>query len=474
MRPNFSSSLRRNMIRGSIGAVGLLAASISGCGGGGGSTPVINPPPGTRSACAVNPAHNDGRARWTVLVYMNASNNLQPFSLQNIAQMVNQGSDSNVNIVVQWKQAAQSQITDCSDCVPSFVGTRRYLLHQHDTSSLCTNIDNFATCSTSEPTILAGDRLADPTTNIIDPATNASTSDMGDYRVLNSFVKFGLNAYPADNYALVIWDHGSGWRPVYRSAHTKQSTRAVSQDEQTGNEIETQEIATALTGLPHPLDMVILDCSLEGMAEVAYQIRNTARTMVCSEESPPGAGYPYHKWLAALKSSGKNPCELGTSIAQTFAAYYPSMSNVTQSVIDLSKMDTVATNLNALGAQLYADRQAESALIKSARNTSNVQAYGQEDPSLYGGFIDLFGYADNIRKGTSKSAVSTAAANLQTSLTDPVTGAVVFSIFGPGKSGSNGLSIYVPDPGNYLSAYNALGLSAAAPSWPQFLQAQVQ
>ena len=109
------------------GVSGMLITSLSGCGGGssgGGSTP---PPAGSRDACLANPA--TGKARWTVLIYMDAANNLQPFSLQNVAQIASTGSDANVNIVLQWKQTSASEIKGANGPVtPSFIGTRRYFV----------------------------------------------------------------------------------------------------------------------------------------------------------------------------------------------------------------------------------------------------------------------------------------------------------------------------------------------------------
>lgn len=495
---SISSVLRR--IGFGVGLLGVVGASVSGCGGGGGGTGLISgatlPPlnggvsfviptiPATlasRAACAANPVIA-GRPRWTVLVYMNASNDLQPFSLLNIAQMVSVGSDAtNVNIVVQWKQSSASELSQYCTCVPSFVGTRRYLLHNHPTTSLCSNLTDFTSCSTADPTILDADRLADPTTNSTDPSSGASTSDMGDYLVLQNFVVWGMTTYPADNYALVIWDHGSAWRPVpgFRAATAKKASRAVSQDYVTGDEIETQQIQTALTGLPSKLDMVIFDCSLEGMVEVAYQINPVARVMVCSEESPPGAGYPYKLWLATLKTSGKNPCDVGTNIVQDFVGNPPYVTDtdLTQSVIDLSQMPRVATSLQAFGTAMFADRTAESKLIQTARNLNYVQSYGTDFLTLYAGLVDAYMYAGNMKKGTTNQAVSTAATNLQNALTNPTTGAVLYQAYGPTKAGSNGLSIYCPDPTGqfaYVPSYAQLGLSTAAPAWNQFISSQVK
>ncbi len=484
------------------GMLGAIGASVSGCGGGGSSSPpvlssvlpilnggttfsvpAIPSTLASRSACTANSHKSNSTARWTVLVYMNASNDLQPFSLLNIAQMVAAGSDSNVNIVVQWKQSSAASLSAYCSCIPSFVGTRRYLLHNRTTTGLCSNLTDYSTCVTADPdTYLKADRiLPDPTDGSTDPNTGAPTIDMGNYTVLHDFVNWGISAYPADNYALVIWDHGSAWRPVpgFRGAKAKKpTTRALSQDYVSGDEIETQQIQTALTGTAAPLDMVIFDCSLQGMVEVAYQIRSNARVMVCSEESPPGAGYPYQLWLNDLKASGKNPCEVGTSIAQEFINYpsYASATDLTQSVIDLSQMGNFATALQSFGTALYNDRVYDQNLVQASRNMNYVQSYGTDYLTLYAGLVDAYMYAGNV-KHSGVAAVQTAATNLQNSLTNASTGAVLYSVYGPTKAGSNGLSIYCPDPTGqyaYVPSYAQLGLSTAAPAWNQFISSQVK
>jgi hypothetical protein len=435
------------------GLIGILGASLSGCGGGGG----VPPPIGNRSACAANTPHNDGRARWTVLVYMNAANNLQPFSLQNVGQMASVGSDSNVNIVVQWKQTSEANVADCSDCQPSFVGTHRYFLRKHSASDV-SRIDQ------RDTSVLESDRLPDP------PSSGGGTVDMGDWHVLQNFVSWGVQNYPSDNLALVIWDHGSGWRPVRRSANRlKPHFRAFSQDDETGNEIETQELPQALTVLGTQLDMLIFDASLEQMLEVAYEARSNARVMVGSEESPPGAGYPYDQWLNALKSSGKDPCDVGSKIVSTFVNNYPGESNITQSVLDMGKLQGVANALDAFGVALLRHVNDQASVIATARN--NAQQY----TAPYNDNKDLFNFADLIRTSTSQSDLQQAAVALQATLKDSQNGAILTAGHGSsGQNGSNGLAIYVPGPGNYLSSYNDLALTHNAPHWAQFLQAQTQ
>ena len=419
-----------------LGGMGLFSGVISGCGSGS----VVEPPPlDTRAVCLPN--NSRGGVRWTVLIYINAANNLQPDSLTNLAQMASAGSDGNVNIVVQWKQA------NCNDCgVPSFTGTRRYFIRQHN----ATEVQQIRAGNT---TALDSDRLADPSTN------RNGTSDMGDWRVLNDFVRWGSQNYPADHLAVVVWNHGAGWRPTTRS-------RAVSQDNESGNEIQTEEIPTALSTHSQPIDALIFDASLMQMLEVAYEVRNTAKIMVGSEESPPGAGYPYDQWLSALKSSGKNPCDVGSKIVDNFLATYPNNSNITQSVIDLTKMDNVATKLNDFANALRNNLTSQAAVISNAR--SNVQRYDYPDNK------DLIHFAQLISRNTTNTSVRVAADALIDSLNNPTNGAIIVGKHGLfGQANSNGLAVYIPNPDSYLFSYDNLALSRIT-FWDDFLKSQPQ
>src|SRR5579871_4601502 len=299
----------------SVGLFGVLGSAFCGCTNGtgpasttttgkfvtSGTTPFVNTNNSSRAACQAN-THVSGRARWTVLVYLNAASNLQPDSLINVAQMASVGSNANLNIIVQWKQTATSNYFSAVSVstTPSFIGTRRYKISKHSQSDLNRiappGIDTNPNLI-GDTTVLDADRLPDPPTNTINDGSQ-KTSDMGDYRTLADFVQWGTKNYPADYMALVIWDHGSGALPVInRSAHSstvsrtfrsisgaKTPARAVSQDVQTGSQIATQEIPLALANPAQPIDALIVDCSLQGTAEMAYDARHSARVYVGSEE----------------------------------------------------------------------------------------------------------------------------------------------------------------------------------------------
>ena len=463
------------------GLTGVAAASLSGCGGGGGSSnntgstgrAVITV--GTtagRAACAAN-AHVSGRARWTVLVYLNSSNNLNDGdpaingisdALNNVAQMAKVGSDSNVNIVVQWKQANYGDTSQ----TPTFNETRRYLIKPHSAS----DVNKILAGNT---TVLDSDLIPFPVTNTF-YNQNTKQVDMGDWRVLQDFVNWGSTTYPADNLAVVVWDHGSGWEPVpaqYRSVRKPVIHRAVSLDSQMHTEIETEQIPGALSQAAQPIDALIFDASLMQMAEIEYQVRNSAKVMVGSEESPPGAGYPYDQWINDLKTTNiADSCALGISITTRFVNNY-NIDGITQSVIDLSKMQAVATALDNFGGALITHRADQAPVIRNAR--VNAQAY------KYLEFKDLNDFANQIRVSSTAADLQQAAAALQTALTGS-SGAIIANGHNQNEPGSYGMAITVPDPNLNLSiadsftSYLNLAISqqGAAPRWYQFCVQQVQ
>lgn len=508
------------------GAIGIAGAAFSGCGGGGNSP--IGPPGGggstneltkagaqqnsttgsytgpgglpysSRSACELKSGSSG--AAWTILVYMQAANNLQPESLLNVGQLASVGGNSSVNVVLQWKQIPAAQTNSCPNCAPSFIGVRRYLLRQHSAADV-------QAIESGNTNPLQSDRLPDPPGNTpvntsgapdTNPDPNGKpngTEDMGDWHNLKDFVDWGSTTYPARNLMVVIWDHGSGWVDAYRSVvrnsnnrsraamrQAFQKSRAVCQDDSTNNEIETWELPSGLSGTAQPIDILAIDCSLEQMTEVAYELRNSARIVNGSEESPPGPGYPYDKWLAALEQNvaTQTNCDVGNDIIQNFIndpSYISDASyrlDLTQSMIDLSQMGSVASALNQLGSVLYNHVQSEATALATARNAA--QNY---DPSAgYGDNKDLFDYCQQLQVTPGISSdIQQAAANVQKALIGP-SGAVLEWAHGPAsENGSFGLAIWVPTPNGFSldgSVYSNLALATAAPNWVQFLGSQTQ
>jgi hypothetical protein len=372
-----------------------------------------------------------GTLKWTVMVFMNAANDLDDYSELNINQMEQAQTNPNVRVVVQWKRAARFAPQG------SWTGTRRYLI-QYDADTQTVN-----------------SRLLEDLGQGV---------DMGSAATLREFVRWARANYPADRYALVIWNHGSGWR-----SRAALRGRAVSFDDELGTSIKIWELPTAIrpTSADPLMDVLLFDASLMQMLEVAYECRNIARYIVGSEESPPGEGYPYHEILKPLMdNSDIAPAQWAAAIPRLFVNWYhrnyPYYRNITQSAVDAARLEAVVEALDALAASLLSRRTLYVNALARARQ--DAQSY-----STYPEYRDLWHAAELIRQYTGDAELSLRVNALHNAMRQAIvandrdtrTGSRVFH--------SYGLSIYYPDAGSYLGRYSNTALSRAS-RWDEWLQ----
>lgn len=396
----------------------IIAATLSGCGGGGGGS----------ATDRFKDATDGGNGDWTILVFLNADNDLERFGLLNFNQMEKIGSTSRVKIIVQIDRSPGYDATNSN-----WTSTRRYLVTR-DTDT-----------STIHSTLLE----------------DMGEIDMGNPDALSDFIAWGQQNYPSSRYCLVIWNHGSGWRSAERAA-IPEISRNVSFDDTSGTSIRTDDLPVALASASQPIDLIAFDASLMQMVEVAYELRQSAHVLTASEESPPGDGYVYDRWLGPLTSNpGMSAPELGRLIAQKYVEAYTNQYDVTQSVVDLTKVTAVADAADDLAAAIIPNASSNAAALRSARESSQAYAFDY--------YKDLLDYAGLVKQMVPDAAITAAYSKLQTALSQ----AVFYEAHtGTSVSRSHGLSIYVPTPSEYLSRYETLSFSRDYPNWAAWLKSQ--
>ena len=115
---------------------------------------------------------------WTVMVFLNAKNDLEPFDFHNFGQMAQVGSTDKVNVVVEFGRPQRNH----TEQYGGWSKTLRYRV-----------------------------------TNGMLPTEDLALEDlgkvnMGDGEALGDFVTWARTNYAAKRTMLVIWDHGQGWR----------------------------------------------------------------------------------------------------------------------------------------------------------------------------------------------------------------------------------------------------------------------
>ena len=257
-------------------------------------------------------------AKWTFMVYLDGDNDLEPYGIEDFLEMARVGSSSEVNIVVQM-----DRVTGYDSRYDNWTDTRRGLVRFGDT-----------------PSATWGESVGE--VNMADPDS------------LVDFVQWTRDRFPADHYALVLWNHGDGWRVMQESLVNPTPAKGICSDETSGDVLEIREAETALAAITASgdrLSLIGMDACLMSMLEVAYAIRNDADVMVGSEELEPGYGWPYNTVLGQL-------CAVPTITPSAFGgvivdAYYASYGNdETQAAIDLSQIDALVAGVDVLAQYL--------------------------------------------------------------------------------------------------------------------------
>ena len=241
---------------------------------------------------AARPARAAAKKAWTFLVYMAGDNDLDANAMQDVREMKQVGTTDDLNIVIQLDRSGAK------------IPTQRYRLRRGTT--------------------LAADSLK-----------KLGESNTGSPAALIDFVRWAVAEYPAERTALVLWNHGQGWddtdlyadvrlRSLQRVAGRRLShtffrttarkaahptgsvggARAILLDDDAKDFLDNGEMKRVLTAtrkaLGHKLELFGMDACLMSMAEVHYQVRDSVKWAVGSEQTEPLEGWPYTRILSAL------------------------------------------------------------------------------------------------------------------------------------------------------------------------------
>lgn len=367
------------------------------------------------------------RSKWTVLVFLNASNDLYPYAKPNINQMEKVAYNPDVRFVVQWKE---SKLIG-SDV--DFDSTRRYLVKSDSTSAIKSEV-------------------------VQDLGAHV---DMGDVNTLRDFIAWGKENYPADRYVVVLWNHGNGWQRGLRAVPPP--TRGISYDFEFDSSIDAWHLPQALEG--QSIDILSFDACLMQMLEIASEVKNDVQYIAASEDNTPGPGYPYDR---VFKIFADNPNGTTRALSKGFVdghvnnPPYKDMY-ITQSVVDCAKIPAVETAIDALGGQLIDNRSSLTTVIPAIRSSMSKYPFNNDGRYYY----DLVDLGQKLQAHASVPAgVKTAAGSMMNAVKD----AVVWNGYSDLDSFSNGLSIdFSPSTSLSLALYGNLNL-AKITRWDDWLK----
>jgi hypothetical protein len=393
------------------------------------------------------------RRKWTVAVWVAGDNNLESFGETDLGEMKSVGSTDDVAVVAQFDRMGDEQ-------------TRRYVLR-------------------------AGTSLED------DTVAELGETNTGDPAVATDFFTWAFGEWPSEKRLAVIWNHGSGIdetdiyarvatrglriergrktngdaiprarvREVASSGHRRAvfattldkavNSRAIAYDDTARDFLDNEELKRVLTQVTQNvggrIDVLGFDACLMNLVEVSYQLRGTVDNVVGSEEVEPGDGWPYDGVLNELAASPDlTPRDAAKQFVQKYMESYRGDETVTQSAVDVSRVESVAEATSAFADACVPLVESSTQFGTFSKAVKNAQRFRMKD------FADLGDLCARIGSSDAPPSARDAAASVR----DALFGAAPFVIAsgqkGAGVASATGAAVYFPIVGDVQVAYDQL------------------
>lgn len=377
-------------------------------------------------------------AKWVIMIYMAADNNLEDASIFNMNQLERVGSSENTKIIVQWDRSPEYDSSN-----GNWTGTKRFLISKDD-----------------DEEAIGSQELED-----------LGEVDMGDMNSLSEFINWTLQNYPADRYALSLWNHGAGWM-----MHTCDDTSNTC--------LTLRDLSDALrrAGFVQgkKLDLLIFDECLMGLIDVANEMGPYAKVMIASEDVVPGKGIDFSLPLSELdEDPTMDERELAKVIVKSYKEFYAKEKPkpyATLAAYDLEKMPEVINATAHLSVMLgeRMDRIWPQIGTSLSISESFSKSDGLAQFKLNSNYYDLFDFADLLVRKSMDKDVDDAVNDLKTA----IRATIVAEYHGRAHPFAYGMTVYFPEDEEiyvyYGDQYSGSSKFASEVGWEEFLHSYIE
>jgi len=291
------------------------------------------------------------------LVYAQTKNDLNSYFIRNLQDMAKIGSNSNVDILIQWEQ-------------PNKNGIWRYRVNAGSVDLLY---------------------------HVAVPEKKDVVNDIVE------FVRWGVGVCPRYDYVtLILSGHGSGFVDPSNFV-----PRGVLFDWESKNYLSNSQLISVLDRIKNSilggknLDLLGMDACLMASIEMNYQIRSKVNIFVASEEVQHADGWWYSEIFSEFKNKVLTPEELAKRIVSTCGRFYENrIAWYTQSAVKVSEMEALKNVFNQILVDLQSCKNSLGAPIISAVKTARKNCLQFNSPiyvDLHSFYFELY----NQLKGKS-------------------------------------------------------------------------
>lgn len=373
------------------------------------------------------PTYDPARPAWTILYYAGTDNGRGRFVWDDLNEMETAGALDQVRVVAQvdWSSSSPAGIEE----------TVRY----HVTA------DDDTTLLSSEVVATLGE------VNMGDPAT------------LADFLAWGMAAYPANRYALVLGDFGGGWQGCCYDGNVGGANAA---DHLSLPDID-QALATTQQQTGARLDVLAFSASLMSQLDVLQTIQPYAAYAVASAGLVPGSSWDFAPVLVQLNADPlMDGRRFSGDLVTAFVNFQRQLAGDEYSgmaAVDLAQVPALSAAVESLALTLGGDPALYGAIAADGRR--GAQSYGDAALTNAGRIaaIDIL-QAAAIMAETAPGEDLPAAAS---AVSAAVTASLVAYDHGLGIPSGRGIAIYWPaTPDDLDPLYTQ---NTRLPAWAAFL-----
>lgn len=411
----------------------------------------------------------------TVAIYMAARNDLNVFAARNISQMQAVGSNNNLKIVVQLDTYTRNKKTV----------TKRLLVEKNKTVQIGPDLNQ----------------------------------DSGNPESLISFFKWVTQKYPADEYVVMPWNHGTGSvcpkikRAINPSqlfkynfktnlielnrsvsfldhineinAKNDKTLKAICFDDANESYLSNRDLTYAIKTISQDIlnnkkITVCCDACLMSGIEVIYPLRNYVKYFIGSQEVVLGTGYDYSFLLRPLLANNYNINNFPKHVVNSFRDSYKNITNdYTQSAIDTNHITNFAKNIEELAELLswgikHQKNQKVRDLIKISRHKNYCTHFDEVS------YIDIGHFYKNLLTNLKVADLQKPSDTLKfksklTALTEQILNpnglikkTVIENVVGKNLKNATGLYIYFPE--RFIDESYKISEFAINTGWLNFLK----
>lgn len=309
---------------------------------------------------------------WTIMVYMNADDELANFAVESLKQLKSAASD---------KVTVAAQLGVDGFDPPYF---RRYVFNK---KTQATQIDD-------KPARQQWDH---------------GNTDMTDPNALKDFIDWVQKHCKADYYCLIFWGHGPVLlyqAPPRKHKDAGSKTAASKSSRRRTLYFTPVQLKEAIqeSGLGDKLKIIGMDACSMGTIEFTYELQGVADFMIASQEEVPDLSFPYDTLLKRFEKHSAEVEPLCKNVVKGYVdAYQDYISNsqngmkpVTLSALRLAEK-TEQKGIAAL-ADAFQSLSAELRALSRDKDGSNhiVEARKQCQDFVGGLFVDICDFCDKL------------------------------------------------------------------------------